>query len=222
MGTTIRLTAADGHVLSAYQAEPAGTPRGAVVVLQEIFGVNSHIRRVTDGYAAAGYRAIAPALFDRAEPGIELGYGPDDMTRGIELKAQSPLDTALLDIAAARYAVSGAGKVGVVGYCWGGFLVYATACRLPGFAAASSYYGGGVAGMLGEVPAIPIIFHFGERDRHITAEHVASVQAALPQVSVFVYPADHGFNCEDRAAFDAPSAELARERTMRFFSEKIG
>jgi carboxymethylenebutenolidase len=222
MGEHITLSAEDGVTIGAYVARPAGAPRGGIVVIQEIFGVNHHIRAVADSYAAQGYLAVAPALYDRVQPNYESGYEQADMQAGVATRGKTDAGKVMLDVKAAVAEAAKAGKVGVVGYCWGGFLVYATACRLPGFAAASSYYGGGVAGMLGEVPAIPIIFHFGERDRHITAEHVASVQAALPQVSVFVYPADHGFNCEDRAAFDAPSAELARERTLRFFGDTVG
>jgi carboxymethylenebutenolidase len=222
MGETIKLKASDGHELSAYRAAPSGTPRGGVLVIQEIFGVNSHIRRVADGFAQAGYLAIAPALFDRIRPGIEIGYTPEDVAKGIEFKGQCTTDAALLDVAAAIGEASKAGKVGVVGYCWGGFLAFMAACRLPGIAAASSYYGGGVAGALGETPHVPTIFHFGERDKHITMDHVAQVRAAFPHLNVFVYPADHGFNCDERASYDAPSADLARQRTLEFFADKVG
>src|SRR5450759_3687031 len=139
----IQLIASDGHKLDAYRADPAGKPRGAVVVVQEIFGVNSHIRSVADGFAADGYLAIAPALFDRARRNVELGYAPEDIAAGRELKAASPTDAALLDIAAAVRAAAPAGKVGVVGYCWGGYLTWMAAAKLPSLSCAVPYYGGG-------------------------------------------------------------------------------
>src|SRR5919206_606364 len=164
MGETIRLRAADGFELSAYRAAPSGTPRGGLVVIQEIFGVNGHIRRVADGYAADGYLAIAPALFDRIEPGIEIGYGPDDIERGRELKGRSRTDAALRDISAARDAAAAAGKVGVVGYCWGGYLSWLSATRVDGFAAAVSYYGGGIGTGATETPPRPLVLPFRGKD----------------------------------------------------------
>lgn len=223
MGEMIRLQASDGFELGAYRADPAGAPKGAVVVLQEIFGVNGHIQRVTDGYAAAGYVAIAPKLFDRISPDIELGYQPDDMQKGIALKAQSQTDAALLDIEAARKAVASVGKVGVVGFCWGGYLSWLAATRLPGFSAAVVYYGGGVGSVAAETPRCPVLLHFGERDTHILPEHYNAVSAANPNTTeVHVYPADHGFNCDERGAYDADSARIARERTLAFFGAKLG
>jgi carboxymethylenebutenolidase len=222
MGETIQLTSEDGFTLSAYRATPSGTPKGAVVVIQEIFGLNPHIRSVADGYAEAGYVAIAPALFDRIRPGIELGYGQADMQQGIELKGQSSTDKALLDIAAARDAVDTVGRVGVVGYCWGGFLSWLSACRLDGIAAATSYYGGGIASVAGEVPRCPVLMHFGERDKHITPADVDTVRRAHQTgVEIHVYPADHGFNCDARASYDAPSAAVARDRTLAFFGQHL-
>jgi carboxymethylenebutenolidase len=223
MGEMIRLIASDGFELGAYRADPAGTPRGAVVVLQEIFGVNGHIQRVTDRYAAAGYVAIAPKLFDRISPDIELGYQPDDMQKGIALKAQSQTDAALLDIEAACKAVASIGKVGVVGFCWGGYLSWLSATRLPGFAAAVVYYGGGIGSVATETPHCPVLLHFGERDKHILPEHYQAVSAANPDTTeVHVYPADHGFNCDERGAYDADSARLAGERTLAFFQAHLG
>ena len=155
VGMMINLTAADGYLLSAYRADPAGTPRGGLVVAQEIFGVNSHIRSVCDGYAADGYRVIAPALFDRYEKGVDIGYAPADIARGRELKAKATTDAALSDVAAARDALAGSGKIGIVGYCWGGFIAWMSACRLSGFACAVPYYGGGLLEAGGETTALP-------------------------------------------------------------------
>ncbi len=155
MGETVRLRTADGFEPSAYVARPAGTAKGALVVIQEIFGVNGHIRRVADGFAADGYLAIAPALFDRIRPGITLGYGENEIQEGIALKGQSSTENALADIAAARDFVKEAGKAAVIGYCWGGFLAWVSATRLPGLAAAVSYYGGGIGTVAQETAAMP-------------------------------------------------------------------
>ncbi len=222
MGTFIELTAADGFQLSAYRADPVGTPRGALVVAQEIFGVNGHIRSVCDGYAADGYLALAPALFDRYERGVDIGYSPPDIARGRELKGLANADAALLDIAAARAAVSGAGKVGVIGYCWGGYLAWLAAARLPGFACAVPYYGGGMTDAIAEMPKCPVMAHFGERDSMIPVAGVNALAAAHPTAQVFLYPADHGFNCDQRGAFDAASAKLSRERTLAFLRQYLG
>jgi carboxymethylenebutenolidase len=221
MGETIRLRASDGFELSAYRAAPSGTPRGGLVVIQEIFGVNGHIRRVADGYAADGFVAIAPALFDRIEPGLELGYGQDDIERGRGLKARAPTDAALRDISAARDAAA-AGKVGVVGYCWGGYLSWLSATRLDGFAAAVSYYGGGIGSVAEEMPRCPVLLHFGEKDHAIPLSEVETVRKAHPDLEIHVYPAGHGFNCDERGSYDADSARLARERSLAFLRRHIG
>src|SRR5919202_3395342 len=221
MGETIRLRAADGFELSAYRAAPSGTPRGGLVVIQEIFGVNGHIRRVADGYAADGFVAIAPALFDRIEPGLELGYGQDDIERGRGLKARAPTDAALRDISAARDAAA-AGKVGVVGYCWGGYLSWLSATRLDGFAAAVSYYGGGIGSVAGETPRCPVLLHFGEKDHAIPLSEVDTVRKAHPELEIHLYPAGHGFNCDERGSYDPESARLARERSLAFLRRHIG
>ena len=222
MGVMISLTAADGYLLSAYRADPAGTPRGGLVVAQEIFGVNSHIRSVCDGYAADGYRVIAPALFDRYEKGVDIGYAPADIARGRELKAKAATEAALSDVAAARDALAGSGKIGIVGYCWGGFIAWVSACRLSGFACAVPYYGGGLLEAGGERPRCPVLAHFGERDGMIPVDGVKKFAAAQPEVQVHIYAADHGFNCDQRGSFDAPSAKLARERTLQFLRQHVG
>jgi carboxymethylenebutenolidase len=222
MGRMIELNATDGFGLSAYRGEPKGTPRGGLVVAQEIFGVNSHIRSVCDGFAADGYVAIAPALFDRYERGLDIGYTPDDIARGRELKGRAQIDAAMRDVAAARDAVAGAGKVAVIGYCWGGFVAWMAASRLQGFACAIPYYGGGMLDAIGERPRCPVLAHFGERDAMIPVAGVRKLAAAHPDALVHIYAADHGFNCDQRASFDATAAKLARERTLEFLRRHVG
>jgi carboxymethylenebutenolidase len=221
MGETIKLKVADGVTITAYQAHPAGKPKGGMVVCQEIFGVNHHIRAVADRYAAQGYLAIAPGLFDRVEPAVELGYSSTDVPKGVEIRGKTKLEATLADIEASVKAVAGAGPVGLVGYCWGGTLAYAAACRLGGLKAVVGYYGGGIFGMLSEKPKVPLILHFGEKDKHILKEHVDAIKKANPSVPVHVYDADHGFNCDERESYDKASTELATRRTLDFFAEHL-
>ena len=222
MGSLIELTASDGVRISAYEALPAAAPRGALVVVQEIFGVNGHIRNVCDGYAADGYRVIAPALFDRYERGIDIGYTPADIARGRELKARATSDVALRDVAAAHDAVAGTGKVGILGYCWGGFIAWMSATRLQGFACAAPYYGGGMLEAVGEHPRCPVMAHFGERDAAIPIAGVREFAKAHPEVEIFIYDAEHGFNCDQRKAYEPAAAKLARERTLAFLRRHVG
>ena len=219
MGHSIDLTASDDHRLSAYLAEPDGTPRGGIVVIQVIFGVTRHIRAVVEQYAAAGYWSIAPALFDRVERGVDVPY--TDVQKAFGYMQAAKLDLAMLDVEAAVVRASQAGKVGVVGYCWGGLVSWLAASRLK-VDAAIAYYGGGINQHLGEKPRIPVMFHFGEKDTHIPLEAVEDIEAAYPQGVYHLYPADHGFNCTDRASFDAPSAKLAFERSVEFFHAHVG
>lgn len=221
MSETIEIQAADGFGLQAYVNVPAA-PTAAVVVIQEIFGVNGHIREVVDGYADAGYAAIAPAIFDRIEPGIELGYDEAGMSRGIALAFQElDHEKVLLDLQATIQHISTHGKVGVVGYCFGGLLTWRSACLLEGVSAASSYYGGGVPGESERTAQCPVIMHFGEQDQHIPMADVKAFEAAQPAVTVYSYDADHGFNCDHRGSFDAAAAELARTRTLEFFASNL-
>lgn len=222
MGEHIKLKASDGFEAGAWRADPAGKPRGGIVVIQEIMGVNHHIRAVAELYAAQGYLAIAPALFDRAEPGFEVGYDAPSIQRGRAISGKVDHATMLLDVAAAIKVAADAGKVGIVGYCLGGTIAYLAACRLPGLAAASCYYGGGVLAAKGETPRIPTILHFGEKDAHIPVAGVRAFEAEHPGLPVYVYNADHGFNCDERGSYDAPSAALARQRTLDFFKREIG
>ncbi len=225
MGTTRQLRAADGFTLGAYEALPdeGADVKGAVVVIQEIFGVNAHIREVCDGYARDGYAVIAPQIFDRAERDVELGYEGADMTRGIEIAFQGlDRENTCKDLQAAVDEVGKYGRVGLVGYCFGGLLTWVGATELEGVACASAYYGGGIAGELERTASCPVIMHFGELDAHIPMSDVERIKAALPDVSVYVYPADHGFNCDHRASHDAASAATARKRTLAFFEEHLG
>lgn len=226
MGQFISLKAGDGHSLSAYLAEPAGTPRGGVVVIQEIFGLNSHIRSVADRWAAEGYLALAPALFDRQHRGIELGYTEADMQQGFGLMQAAGLDTPLLDVDAARaelqQRLGAAARVGVLGFCWGGLLTWLSSCRLQGFAAAIPYYGGGIPQHAQLQPRCPVMAHFGERDHWIPTDSVQAFAAAQPTVLVHVYAADHGFNCDQRGSYDAAAARLAHERTLGFLRQHVG
>jgi carboxymethylenebutenolidase len=221
MGEMTRLMARDGHEFNAWLAAPApGPARGALVILQEIFGVNSHIRAVTDGYAAEGYVTIAPSLFDRARRGVSLGYTPEDVQQGRGYVLQLDIGQVLLDINSCINVVRHAGPVAVVGYCWGGTLAHLAACELP-VAAAVAYYGSRIVDNLDKRTRAPVQYHFGERDKSIPPEAIEKIRAADPTGEIHIYPADHGFNCDQRAAFDAPSAKLARERTLQFLASRF-
>jgi carboxymethylenebutenolidase len=219
MGHTVELTAADGHRLSGYLAEPAAKPRGGLIVIQEIFGVTRHIRAVADQYAAAGFLALAPALFDRVERDVDVPYA--DVQRAFGYMQGMKNDLVMQDLDAAIKRVSGAGKVGVIGYCWGGTLAYLAAARLK-IAAAVAYYGGGILNLIDEKPHVPVMFHFGDKDTHIPMSTVGEIRAAYPDGIYHIYPADHGFNCTDRASFDPASSKLALERSLEFLHRHIG
>ncbi len=222
MGEMIELTAADGHSLAAYRAEPEGTTKGGVVVVQEIFGVNQHIREVADGYAAAGYLAVAPAVFDRVKRDVELTYTPEGIQDGLALKDRIGWDDVLRDVAAAAQEAAAGGRVGVVGYCWGGSVAWLSACRLVGIAAAIGYYGGQIKLFMDEKPAVPTLLHFGERDGSIPLDDAKAVAAAHPDVAVHFYDAEHGFNCDHRGQYDAAAAAQARERSLAHFAAHLG
>jgi carboxymethylenebutenolidase len=227
MGNFIDLKAADGFSFPAYVAQPQGKARGAVVVLQEIFGVNSHIRQVTDGYAADGYLAIAPATFHRVKQAVDLGYTADDISAGAALKAKVealPAPGVLQDVQAAIDYAAQAGKVGIVGYCWGGLLTWRAACLLGGLSAAVPYYGGGstLPAEIARKPKVPVMAHFGDQDPHITMNTVRAFEKAHPEVEVHVYAANHGFNCDQRGSYNAGAAATARERTLDHFRRHLG
>lgn len=218
MGQFIKLESGD-TTIDAYLAEPSGASKGGIVVIQEIFGVNSHIRDVTDRFAKAGYTAIAPALFDHARKNVELNYDEAGMAAGIELVGKVGFDKPIQDVEAAAKRIASAGKIGTVGFCWGGSVAYLSAIRLglPGV----SYYGGRNVMFVDQKAKAPLAFHYGERDAHISADDRAKVHAANPDAEFYVYAADHGFNCDQRGSYDAPSAKLAMERTLAFFGKHL-
>ena len=222
MSDWIKLKASDGFELSAWRADPKGAPRGGIVVIQEIFGVNHHIRSVTDRIAAEGYLAVAPAVFDRVQPGVELGYDQPGMASGMELAGKMIRENAFADISAAIEAVKGAGKVGITGFCMGGTFTWGASAGIPGLAAAVGYYGGGILGMKDLKPLAPTMLHFGEKDDHIPVAGVRELEKLHPGVPVYIYPAGHGFHCDERASYDEPSAKLAWGRTMEFFGKHVG
>jgi carboxymethylenebutenolidase len=212
--------ARDGHEFNAWLAAPSGPARGAVVIAQEIFGVNRHIRAVADGFAAEGYVTIAPCLFDRIRRGIELGYSEKETQEGRGYRMQIPKEKTLLDLSASINVTRHAGRVAVIGYCWGGTLAYLAAGELP-IACAVAYYGGQIKDHLAKPPRRPVMYHFGEKDPYIPPADVEKIRAADPNGVFHTYPADHGFNCEERGSYDAASARLARERTLAFLTERM-
>lgn len=221
MGTTVTLTADDGHRLSAYRADPKGAAKAGLVVIQEIFGVNSHMRAVADGFAAHGYAALAPAIFDRAERGVELGYGDKDRERGRDLRAKVGSDGPIRDIAAAAKALGGSGKIGCVGYCWGGTLAWLAACRLD-LACAVGYYGGQIVGEKDAKPRCPVMLIFGDVDASIPLADVEAIRKAQPGLPIHVFPGGHGFNCDHRDSYNQDSAAKALEKTLAFFKQHLG
>lgn len=222
MGQTLTLTASDNFKLGAYRADPAGIPKGAIVVIQEIFGVNSHMRSVCDRLAKEGYVAIAPAIFDRVQPGFESGYSPDEVTHARGFIAKSNMDAMLLDTQAAIDAVKSVGPVGLVGYCLGGSIAFLAATRLSGLKAAVGYYGGMIAKNADENPKVPVMLHFGEKDAGIPLTDVETIKAKRPEIEVHVYEgAQHGFNCDERASYDKKSSDIAWPRTLAFFAKHL-
>jgi carboxymethylenebutenolidase len=226
MGQFTDLKAADGQAIPAYVATPKGQAKGGIVVIQEIFGVNEHIRAVADGYAADGYLAVAPAIFHRVKPGVEMGYTADDMGAGMALKTATealPSPGVMQDIEAAIAHAAQAGKVGIVGYCYGGLLTWRSACELNGLSAAVAYYGGGTTtpDEIKRKPKVPVLAHYGDKDKHISVESVEAFRKAHPEVEVHLYAADHGFNCDHRGSWNAEAAKLARERPLAFFARHL-
>ena len=222
MGTDITLKASDGHEFSAYLCEPGDDERGAIVVVQEIFGVNAHIRDISERFSQLGYRTIAPALYDRIERDFEGGYTAKDVERGRDFKsaANENLEGVLADLIAAKDEVSRAGSVGITGFCWGGFITWLAASRLD-FQAASCYYGGGIIDFNDEKPNCPTILHFGSQDQSIPMADVERISSSHTDIIVHVYDADHGFNCDMRDQFDPRAANIAGMRTFELFNQHI-
>ena len=216
------LIASDGHEFGAYRAEPEGAPRGGVVVIQEIFGVNAHIRAVCDRLAALGYTAIAPALFDRIEPGFECGYAEDEIAHARSFIDKLDWDGVVKDTEAARAAVADIGKVGIVGFCLGGAVAFLAAARLDGFAAASGFYGGRINAFADEAPKCPTQLHYGSEDHGIPLENVEEVRAKRPDCDIWVYDgAGHGFHCDMRASFHPHASAIAWGRTVELFAREL-
>jgi carboxymethylenebutenolidase len=223
MGKNVELTAADGHKFSAYVAEPSGKPKGALIVVMEIFGVNSHIKKVTDEYAADGYLAIAPAFFDRVHRDLDVGYTPPDIEIGRAAMQKMKFEDALKDVEAAKKHVASAGKVGIVGYCWGGTVAFKAAASVDGLACAVAYYGGGIPGAINEKPKVPVMFNWGETDASIPLEKAKEVAAAHKDQIHHFYPGSgHGFNCDQRGSYNAEASKLARTRTLEFLKKHVG
>ena len=218
----ITLTASDGFELGAYRADPEGAPKGGIVVIQEIFGVNSHIRSICDRLAADGYVAIAPAMFDRVQPNFESGYSPEEVEKARGFIADPDWDGYLRDTEAAAAALDGTGKVGIVGFCLGGSIAFLAATRLKGFSAAVGFYGGKIAAHADEVPQCPVQLHYGSEDHGIPMSNVDTVKEKRPDVEIFVYEgAGHGFNCDERASFHPEAAKLAWGRTQAFLAANV-
>jgi carboxymethylenebutenolidase len=222
VGQDIKLTASDNFQLGAYRADPAAAPKGAIVVIQEIFGVNHHIRSVCDRLAREGYVAIAPAIFDRVEPNFTSGYSPDEVTVARKFVANPDWAAMLRDTQAAIDAVKDVGAVGIVGFCLGGSIAYAAATQLPGLKAAVGYYGGAIVRFADDKPKVPTQLHFGEKDAGIPLSDVETIKAKRPEVEVFIYPgAQHGFHCDERASYDKTSADIVWPRSLAFFAKHL-
>ena len=222
MGQHIKLTASDGFQLGGYRADPAGTPKAAVVVIQEIFGVNHHIRAICDRVAGAGYVAIAPSIFDRIEPHFQCGYSPDEVAVARKFVANPDWAAMLRDTQAAIDAVRNVGPVGIVGFCLGGSVAYAAATKLTGLSAAIGYYGGAIVRFADDKPKVPTQLHFGEKDAGIPLADVETIRSKRPDVEIHIYPgAQHGFNCDERASYDKASADIAWPRSLDFLARHL-
>ena len=222
MGQQIKLTASDNFQLGGYRADPAGAPKAAVVVIQEIFGVNHHIRSVCDRIAGEGYVAIAPAIFDRIEPNFQSGYSSEEVVTARQFIANPDWAAMLRDTQAAIDAVKNVGPVGIIGFCLGGSIAYAAATKLSGLSAAIGYYGGAVVRFADDKPQVPTQLHFGEKDAGIPLTDVETIKSKRPDVEIHVYPgAQHGFHCDERASYDKTSADIAWPRSMAFFAKHL-
>ena len=222
VGQPIKLTASDNFQLGGYRAEPSSAPKAAEVVIQEIFGVNHHIRSVCDRLADEGYVAIAPAIFDRTQPDFQCGYSPDEVATARKFIASPDWEAMLRDTQAAIDAVKKVGPVGIIGFCLGGSIAYAAATKLSGLKAAIGYYGGAIVRFADEKPVAPTQLHFGEKDAGIPLTDVETIKTKRPDVEVFIYPgAQHGFHCDERGSYDKSSADIAWPRSLDFFAKHL-
>ena len=222
MGQDIKLKASDGFQSGGYRADPTGSAKGALVVIQEIFGVNHHIRVICDRFAGNGYVAIAPAIFDRIEPNFHSGYPPEEVAVARTFVANPDWAAMLRDSQAAIDAVKDIGPVGIIGFCLGGSVAYAAATKLSGLSAAIGYYGGAIVRFADDVPGVPTLLHFGEKDAGIPLSDVDTIRAKRPEVEIHVYPgAQHGFNCDERASYDAVNSGIAKQRSLDFFARHL-
>lgn len=220
MGGFITLKAEDGHELAAYEATPDGARQGGLVLIQEIFGVNDHIRRVVDGWAGLGYHVVAPALFDRVERGVDVGYDEAGFDKGRAIRGGLADDDTIRDVKAAADHLGAPGTAGIIGFCFGGYVTYLSACRLD-FAAAAGYYGGRIVERVDETPKCPTMLHFGEKDAAIPMSDVDAIRAAHPGLPIHVYPAGHGFCCDERPDYHEESCKLADERSLELFRQYL-
>ncbi|RZI40874.1 dienelactone hydrolase family protein [Herbaspirillum sp. HC18] len=216
-GKMIQITMSDGAAIGVYHVEPTGQRRGGLVLLQEIFGVTEHIMEQCDSYAAEGYEVLAPALFDREAPGMQTSYEPADVQKAMKVREMHPFEQSVADVQTCIDRLKDKGPVFMTGYCYGGSVSWAAACRCEGLAAASGFYGGMIPKMVDETPCCPVILHFGKHDKSIPLEGVEAVRARHPNVPVYLYDAGHGFNSDRRADYHAESATLARQRTLALF-----
>jgi carboxymethylenebutenolidase len=222
LGQHFTLTAADKHRLGAYRADPTGTAKGGVVVIQEIFGVNRHIRAVCDRLANEGYRAVAPALFDRSEPNFECGYTPDEIANARKFVANPDFGAMLADTQAAIDALKKEGPVAILGFCLGGTIAFRAACDASGLSAAVCYYGGHIIKMVDKKPKCPTQMHFGEKDASIPMTDVETIKAKHPECEIYVYEgAGHGFNCDERGSYNEAAAKLAWPRAIAFLGKHV-
>jgi carboxymethylenebutenolidase len=222
VGQDITLTASDGFKLGAYRTQPDGKPKGAVVVIQEIFGVNHHIRNVCDRFAVQGYVAVAPSIFDRIEPNFQSGYSPEEVAIARKFVANPDWPAMLRDTQAAIDSVKDVGNVGIIGFCLGGSVAFAAATKLTGLSAAIGYYGGAIVRFADDKPTVSTQLHFGEKDHGIPLSDVETIRAKRPDVEIFVYDgAEHGFGCDERASYNKESADIARQRSLAFLAKHL-
>jgi carboxymethylenebutenolidase len=221
LGAKISLTASDGFKLGAYRADPQGKPKGGLVLIQEIFGVNHHIRSMCDRFATAGYLTVAPQVFDRYTRDFETGYSPEQVAEARKIIPGIDWAAMMRDTASAIDAAKSAGPVGIVGYCMGGTVAFLAAAKLDGLSSAVGYYGGMIAKNADEKPKVPTQLHFGEKDEHIPMPDVEIIRKKRPECEIYVYPAGHGFSCDERGSYHEPSAKLAMDRTLTWFGKTL-